>query len=250
MSNMNGNIIKYGLMAAVVGGILYFSDSGTNSTKEDIDLNAVLDITVDTLYSYDEGLQSDTQYQSTPQSDYQDTYQGQDQYQSQDQYQAQDQQADNEYQETPQSQPQAEAKAGPNDDAILEGFSKTLQANYNAVQPALYPGTIGVIPQSDASLLAFDDANFSQGYDEGEAKLFLIEIDGENSRIVASGRDGAVNDHHFSGTSLLTGYLIGSMLSRQRMAGVNPSRLANKKPVTAKSAAKARAGSGSHSKGK
>ena len=132
----------------------------------------------------------------------------------------------------------------------MEGFSKTLQANYNRAQPALYPGTIGVIPQSDASLLAYDDANFSQSYDEGEAKLFLIEIDGENSRIVASGRNGAVNDHHFSGTGLLTGYLIGSMLSRQRMAGVNPSKLANKKPATAKSAAKSRAGSGSHAKGK
>lgn len=199
MSNMTGNVVKYGLIAAVVGGIFYFSDSGTQSNKEEIDLNAALDITVDTLFDYDEGLQG---------------------------------------------------QANQDDDAVFDGFAKTLQSNYNLAQPALYSGTIGVIPQADASLLAYEDANASQLYEEGEEKLFLIEIDGENSRIIASSRDGAVNDHHFSGTGLLAGYLIGSMLSRQRMAGVNPSRLANKKPVSATSAAKARAGSGSHSKGK
>lgn len=88
--------------------------------------------------------------------------------------------------------------------------------------------------------------------DQNEDALFLIEVDGENSRVIATSRSGAVNDHHFSGTSLLAGYLIGSMLSRQSAAGVNKSALANKQPVTAKAAAsaRARAGSGSHSSGK
>ncbi len=86
--------------------------------------------------------------------------------------------------------------------------------------------------------------------DDKEDLLFKIEIDGENARIIASSSSGAINEHNFSGTGLLTGYLIGSMLSRQGRAGVNTQALASKKPVTAATAARARAGSGSHSKGK
>ncbi|PCJ18483.1 MAG: hypothetical protein COB04_07180 [Gammaproteobacteria bacterium] len=240
MSNTTGNVVKYGLIAAVVGGMLYYGGESNNSTtQEEIDLNAVLDITVDTLYSFDEGLQGQQQYQS----DYQDSYQ--------DDYAAQAPADDTTLASESASEPSsADAASSAKDDAIMADFSRTLQDNLNAAHPALYPTALGVVPRSDASLLAFDDANGSQSYDEDETKLFIIEIDGENSRIVASSRSGAVNDHHFSGTSLLTGYLIGSMLARQRLAGVNPSRLANKKPATAKTAAKARAGSGSHSKGK
>lgn len=136
-------------------------------------------------------------------------------------------------------------------DQAFIGFSQTLQTDYNAAQPPIYTGsTIGVSPQNDASLLAYADTNNDAQLNEGEQLLFLIEIDGEKNRIIASSRSGAVNDHYFSGTSLLAGYLIGSMLSRQRVAGVNPKSLSSKTPVTAKAAARARAGSGSYSSGK
>ena len=129
-------------------------------------------------------------------------------------------------------------------------MADTLSINYNSAEPKLYESQIGVSPQADASLLAYSDDNLNAALDEQEEALFKIEIDGENARIIASGRSGEINEHHFSGTGLLAGYLIGSMLSRQGRAGVNTSALASKKPVTARAAARSRAGSGSHSKGK
>ncbi|SMF61133.1 hypothetical protein SAMN02745866_03968 [Alteromonadaceae bacterium Bs31] len=196
------SLIQYGLIAAVVGGYFLYSQFGGQSyTEDDIDLNAVLDVTVDTIYSFQESLD------------------GQDQ------------------------------ETLDEDNTFVE-FSEVLQENYNSATPALHTASIGVMPRNDASLLAYEDVNQNNEMEESEPALFLVEIDGERSRVIASSRSGAVNDHHFSGTGLLAGYLIGSMMSRQRMAGVSSSSLANKKPITARAAAKARAGSGSHSKGK
>lgn len=196
------SVIKYGLIAAVIGGFyLYnnFNDSDTSYVEDDIDLNAVLDVTMDSLYAFDEGVAGQENLDA--------------------------------------------------DTTFLE-FSEMLQEDYNRSEPSLYKTAIGVSPQTDASLMAFEDPNGNSMKDAGEEALFMIEIDGENSRIIASSRSGAVNDHHFSGTSLLTGYLIGSLLSRQKMSGMNTSNLSSKKPVSASNAARARAGSGSHSRGK
>ncbi|MBU2984305.1 hypothetical protein KO528_02985 [Saccharophagus degradans] len=198
------SMAKYGLIAvAVIGYIAYsnFSGTSTSYTEESIDLNAVLDVTVDTIYAFEENAEGEPQL-------------------------------------------------GPDETFIA--FSEDLAENYNAAQPALHTKPIGVAPKTDASLLAYEDLNSNNEMDQNEDALFLIEVDGENSRVIATSRSGAVNDHHFSGTSLLAGYLIGSMLSRQSAAGVNKSALANKQPVTAKAAAsaRARAGSGSHSSGK
>ncbi len=198
---MNKSVIKYGLIAAVIGGVYLYSESdGTGSTEKDIDLNAALDITVDTLQVYEESFGTQ--------------------------------------------------KQKPEADAAFLGFAEKLGQNFNFAQPPLYSGKIGVSPQSDASLMAFSDTNGDTKWDKDEEALFKIEIDGEQSRIIASSKSGAVNEHHFSGTSLLAGYLIGSMLSRQRGAGVTSQQLASKKPTTASAAAKSRAGSGSHSSGK
>jgi len=197
------NIIQYGLIAAVIGGIFLYGqfNDGDTYAEDDIDLNAVLDVTVDALYSYNDSLAELDQNSLDP-------------------------------------------------DVTFADFAESLSGRYNETAPALYEGPIGVEPRSDASLLAFHDANNNAQLEENEEALFLIEIDGEQARIIASSRSGAVNDHHFSGTGLLAGYLIGSMLNRQRMSGVSSSSLASKQPVSARDAAKSRAGSGSHSKGK
>jgi len=196
------SIIKYGAIAAVLAAVFYFIDSSDkNYADDDIDLNIVLDATLDTLHIYQDTLNT-------------------------------------------QDQDQLDA------DRAFLGFSDALEMAYNNVQPPLYALPIAVSPQADSSLLAYEDKNANREQDQDEASLFLIEIDGENSRIIASGGNGAVNEHHFSGSGLLAGYLIGSMLTRQRGAGVSSKQLASKKPVTAKAAAKSRAGSGSHSKGK
>ena len=197
MKNIVKTVFALGLIAAVAGCSDVDSSAGNNYSKDEIDLNLVLDVTVETLHSVSER-----------------TIEG----------------------------------ADP-DQAFID-LADALAIDYNKSQPAIYTSKIGVSPQVDSSLLAFADTNLNKELDENEVALFKIEIDGEKARVIASSRSGAVNDHHFSGTSLIAGYLIGSMLTRQRGAGVTSKSLANKKPVTSRAAAKARAGSGSHSKGK
>lgn len=210
---MNKSVVKYGLIAAVIGGFYLYGNSGSDNvsdpangvnisnsySSEEIDLNIVLDVTVDALFAYEE---------------------------------------------------KVGAQEEKNEDDVFLGFSEALAGAYNDVQPPIYKSQISVQPNQNASLLAYHDLNSNQQLDENEDALFLIEIDGEKNRVIASSRSGSVNDHHFSGTSLLAGYLLGSMLSRQSKAGVKSSDLANKKTVTPQQAARSRAGSGSHSKGK
>lgn len=195
------NLLRYLPILAIAGYFIYVNlgDSGTSYVEDDLDLNHVLDVTVETIYAFEEK----TQGQATD-----------------------------------------ENKA---DAAFLE-FSQDLQNDYNAATPAIYKEPITVEPRGDASLLAYVEANDNGQFDpDTEEALYMIEVDGENSRVIATSRSGAVNDHRFSGSGILTGFLIGSMLSRQRAAGANPSA---KKTQTAKQAARSRAGSGSHSKGK
>ncbi|NRA61423.1 MAG: hypothetical protein HRU25_11045 [Psychrobium sp.] len=192
-----GSIVKYGLIVAVLGYVIFSNTGDNDAVKDEIDLNLVLDITVETLHTVSETVDenSDTELAFTQLAD-------------------------------------------------------ALAVDYNKSEPAIYNQRIGVNSRTDASLVAYGDTNGNNVLDDGESLLFMIEIDGEKSRIIASSNSGAVNDHYFSGTSLVAGYLIGSMLARQRGAGVTSKSLASKQPVTSRVAAKARAGSGSHSKGK
>ena len=141
-------------------------------------------------------------------------------------------------------------------EAVLERLADVLEHNYNEQVPALHDGLVSVAPREDASLVAVADANGNLEPDPNEPPLWLIEVDGENARIVATDRSGAVQQSGISGTSLLAGYLLGSMLSRQRLAGVDTRALAAKRPITAQQArqarqtARSRAGSGSFARGK
>ena len=140
--------------------------------------------------------------------------------------------------------------------AMMAELADELETNYNNHIPALHDGLVSVAPREDAALVAVADTNGNLEPDADEVPLWMIEIDGENARLVATDREGAVQQSGFSGTGLLAGMLIGSMLSRQRAAGVNTGALAAKQPVSttqarqARQAARARAGSGSFARGK
>ncbi len=207
------NMMRYGLIAAVIAGIFFYTQAdktGTGSNSDsnvasEIDMKRVLDITEDTIQSYQDKLET------TGETDQTDA------------------------------------------DAAFAGLADELATNYNTAMPALYSSTLGVAPQQDASLLGFADSNSDGSYSSNEEGLFKIEVDAENGRLISSSRTGEVTEHGFSGTGLLAGFLLGSMMNRQRAAGVNTSQLANKKPVSAAAAqanARSRAGSGSHSRGK
>ncbi len=141
-----------------------------------------------------------------------------------------------------------ESNTDVNEDNAMDKFAGSYAQNLNTSQPAISSSAVGVVSNSDGSFDGFADANNNSVKDSGEQDLFNLEIDSENNRLIASD-ETAVRDSHFSGTGLLAGMLIGSMLSRQRAAGKNPAS----KKATSKSAyksARSRAGSGSHSSGK
>lgn len=190
--------LRYLAIVGVLGFLAYnfFGGGSTDYVEDDLDLNQVLDVTVETIYAFEE----------------------------------------------------KHPEEFPDGDAAFVQFSEDLTENYNAAMPAIYKEPITVQPQEDASLLAFVDKDGNKEFDSNsEEALYMVEIDGENSRVIATSRSGAINDYRISGAGLLTGMLIGSMLSRQRAAGANP---ASKKTRTARQAARSRAGSGSHSRGK
>lgn len=127
----------------------------------------------------------------------------------------------------------------------MEEFAIVYTNNLNASEPPVHTGPLAVVAQTDGSFSVFDDANSNKLGDEDEKELFKVEVDNENGRLIASA-ESYVRDRGFSGGGLLMGYLIGSMLGRQRAAGVTPSS----KKASPKMSAKQRAGSGSHSRGK
>jgi len=127
----------------------------------------------------------------------------------------------------------------------MEEFAIVYTNALNASQPVVHTGPLGVAPKEDGSFSVYDDKNSNMIADSGEKELFIVEVDEQNDRLIAS-TEGYVRDRGFSGGGLLMGYLIGSMLGRQRAAGARPSQ----KKASPKMSAKQRAGSGSHSRGK
>lgn len=122
-------------------------------------------------------------------------------------------------------------------------------------EPRFYEKTIGVELQPDASILGFNDDNANLLKDEGEARLFTLEIDGENARLIATDESGRGTHSGFSGSGLLTGMLLGSMMSRQSAAGVRPGAFNNRATTSrtaykAPSSARSRSRSGGFSVGK
>ncbi len=135
-----------------------------------------------------------------------------------------------------------------NESNALEKFAVKYNAGLNSAEPPINPNPLGVNAQENGSLLSFDDINANGIQDEGEKSLFLMEVDSENNRLVATNREES-RESGFSGSGLLMGYMIGSMLSRQRATGTSPAA----RKTTARgtpSRARSRSGSGSHSRGK
>jgi len=135
-------------------------------------------------------------------------------------------------------------------------FNKTamdLAKAYNFSNPKIYEDNLDVYPTTSGALVAYEDINKNFKHDENEKNVFFIDVDGENSRIIATSRIGASNNASFPAGTLLTGYFLGRMLTMQgnfpnRKSFVNNSKAVS--PQKAMSNARARAGSGSHRSGK
>lgn len=94
--------------------------------------------------------------------------------------------------------------------------------------PRFYEKTLGLEVMPDAMFLGFADANANGIQDDGEGKVFTVEIDEENRRLIATDVAGNASDLRFSGAGFLAGALIGNLIGRQRAAGVTKSSFNNR----------------------
>ena len=134
-----------------------------------------------------------------------------------------------------------------NEDNAMDKFAAKYNDRLNAAQPPVHESTLGTRARENGSLLSFDDKNANGIQDAGEDSLFMMEVDAQNNQLIATNQEES-RQSGFSGSGLLMGYMIGSMLSRQRATGTNPA--ARKATAKGSRSARSRSRSGSHSRGK
>lgn len=118
------------------------------------------------------------------------------------------------------------------DGAMFEQFNKTIQHDLNAAPP-FHPTRIVTQLNKDASIMGYGDLNKNGKVDLDEPKLFKIELDADNDRvIVTSAAHGYATGRSMRGSGFFAGVMIGSLMNRQSAAGVkrghfNDRRVAN-----------------------
>ena len=96
-------------------------------------------------------------------------------------------------------------------DEFLQKFAARLNERKLTNSP------IGVMMTTDGSIEGFTDPNNNMTKDAGEKKLFAVQIDAEQNRLIASDTNDYHRDHRYRPRmgGLFTGYMLGSMLGRQ-----------------------------------
>lgn len=137
------------------------------------------------------------------------------------------------------------------DEAEMDMFTGYLTAVMNA-QPVFYEKPIGMTLGSDAMFTGFEDANANQVRDAGEDSIFTVEVDVENERLIATDVSGNSVHHRYSGSGLVTGLLIGRLLSRQSASGIRRGSFNNRRTTSRSSysGARSRSRSGGSRSGK
>lgn len=95
-------------------------------------------------------------------------------------------------------------------------------------EPRFYDQPIGVSVLDDGSFLGFADANGNTVQDSDEGRVFTVEIDEENNRLIATDVAGNSTGLRFSGTGFVAGALLGHFLGKQRAAGIPRNGFANR----------------------
>ena len=113
-------------------------------------------------------------------------------------------------------------------------FVSTFANNLNRSQEAIgYSKPLGVVFQDDGSFKGYADLNLSRTFDPGEPEVFLLEIDWERERLIATDLEHTDyhRDHTYrrSGMGFFGVYMVGRMLGGQRAAGVTGGRFSNMK---------------------
>jgi hypothetical protein len=114
------------------------------------------------------------------------------------------------------------------DKAKEEQFAKAFAENLNKAKAT--PEPAGVVVLDDGTIQGFADPNKNGVKDGSEKELFRVYLDEKRARLVASDTARGYNRERpcgFSASGLLTGYLIGSMLNRQRTSNFDTGKLAS-----------------------
>lgn len=108
----------------------------------------------------------------------------------------------------------AAVDAADEEDGQRKEFLDLYATNLNKAR--IIKSAVGVEMSPSGDILGFKDANSNKARDSGEKEIFKLQIDADNSRVIAS--DGTYyRDHRYRPRAgFFTGYLIGSMLGRNR----------------------------------
>jgi hypothetical protein len=106
------------------------------------------------------------------------------------------------------------------DQAMFDQFGRTIQHDLNAA-PRFHPTKIVTLIQQDASIMGYGDVNDNGRVEAGEPKLFKIELDTDNDRvIITSAAHGHATGRTMGRSGFFTGVMVGSLMNRQSSAGI------------------------------
>lgn len=136
------------------------------------------------------------------------------------------------------------------DSAMFDQFNKTIQHDLNAA-PRFHPTKIVTYFNKDASIMGYGDLNKNGKVDDLEPKLFKIELDTDNDRIIIT----SAAQGHATGRTMgrsggfFAGVMIGGLMNRQTNAGVKRGHFDNRRVANAPIGRKV-ASSGSRARGR
>lgn len=134
----------------------------------------------------------------------------------------------------------------------MDQLANYMQKTMN-VEPRFYEESlIAMKLRKDAKFEGYKDSNSNGAVDSGEKRLFTIEVDTQNKRLIATNDDGRSIGRTISNiaTGFFVGALIGNLMNRQRAAGITPGSFNNRKITPTSSYARSRAKSGGRFGGK
>lgn len=135
------------------------------------------------------------------------------------------------------------------DAAMFGQFNKTIQNDLNV--PAFHPTKIATRLAKDASIMGYGDLNKNGKVDAQEPKLFKIELDTDNDRIIITSAAHGNATGRTMGRSggFFAGVMIGSLMNRQTNAGIQRGHF-DKRSVANAPIGKKVASSGSRARGR
>ena len=120
------------------------------------------------------------------------------------------------------------------DEAMFNQFAETIENDLNQ-KPRIHPTLIATQFRSNGSIAGYGDLNGNGHADQKEPKLFTVEFDPDNNRIIlTSAAYGETTGHAMSRSrGFFAGVLISGLMNRQRTAGIQPGHFNKRNVVNA-----------------